>query len=905
MEPNLVLYVLAALYITRPAATTNSPVLRQNVGLAFVPMTTPLVNGHQTHPLVIAIPYGLPPLPEMPSPITPTIQSLQIFPRRHLGHHKTEIDALLHMAGEVDAFLRTQHAGIIDAYKNVKYFLTNPINSRVKRAPLGFLGDLARSLFGLATTQDVQNMLGTVTNMDNALKELASQDVKTAEIVHKIATKVDHLFDRFVAEKSKVHESLTHMAISIQNWTSNISMTLDRQYRSNQLEVLQIVATLEGIMQSSKQANFLTNINFVAQSLRLLSTGRLSPDLISAEQLSDAIHDLDSYISKEVQGARVAIKDVQYYFGQNIPMYTYTDTHIYVTVNIIISVTDSLFDLYKVNIMEIPLDTNATNTKGTTFLKTNIDFLAVSKDGQTFLELTNNDMLTCRGDNIKFCPNIIPRFETQDPSCLVALFLEIDFNVHTLCNFKVKPEATPQNNIITISDDEMLITSNQDHYSISCFDKKIINYKASALFIVGLPCNCNLQLGKVILPNSRVPCNKTLSLHYQLHATNLPLIHAMTKETKYVTPSSTSELPLVIPELKMQVLLPKLSDLDKDDDTRVVSLVPYTKILMRNASKLAHHIDAVVDSHSHPPLIMSLTQEPIFGFVGCVLSTINIIIWILVCARGNNAALMLGGLPQLAHQVGAASYRIGDLTKQHLSRVVAIHKNMTQNTHDPKSPSQVTDKTFKILETDQFHNIYSILLMVIIAIIISKVLKTIGKFLYKTCCLKEYTSKSNPSLFVKFYKGNANYALELFPIPAELDIISNPRAPKLIHLGKSFGLIQTLTFEWSGPALMDINGVETAFELPTKLYLPLTSSWSILEKLLKDHNVQSYLLLTSRDNAPVTLKPIQTIDETDKNTNITHVPHVPNHLSPFEALKILFSNGPQPIYEELNTQNVP
>ena len=109
MEHNLVLFIVAALYITQPAATTNSPVLCQNVRLAFNPMTTPLVNGHQTHPLLIQIPYGLPPLPKVPSPITPTIQSLQIFMRKHPGHHKTAVDALLHMASEVDAFLQMQH----------------------------------------------------------------------------------------------------------------------------------------------------------------------------------------------------------------------------------------------------------------------------------------------------------------------------------------------------------------------------------------------------------------------------------------------------------------------------------------------------------------------------------------------------------------------------------------------------------------------------------------------------------------------------------------------------------------------------------------------------------------------------------------------------------------------------
>ena len=809
------------------------------------------------------------------------------------------------MAGEVDAFLRSQHEGIIDAYKNVKYFLTNPINSRVKRAPLGFLGDLARSLFGLATTSDVQNMLGTVTNMDKALKGLAAQDVQTAQIIHKVATRVDHLFDRFVAQKSRVHASLTDMAASIQNWTSNISISLGRQYRTNQIQNMQIVASLEGVLQCAKRANFLTNINFVAQSLRLLSTGRLSPDLVSAEQLSDAINDLDSYISKEVPGARVAIKDVQYYFGQNIPMYTYTDTHIYVTVNIIISVTQSLFDLYKVNVMEIPLDTNSTNTKGTTFLQTNTDFLAVSKDGQTFLELTNNDMLTCRGDNIKFCPNILPRFESEDPSCLVALFQEVEFNVHTLCNFKVKPEATPQNNVMTISDDEMLITSNQDHYSISCFDKRVQKFTASALFVVGLPCNCNLQLGKTIVPNSRVPCNKSLSLHYQMHATNLPLIHVITEETKLISPSSTSKLPLEIPELKLQVLLPKLNDLDRDDDTHVLSLVPYTKVLLRNATKLSQNIDAIVDSHSRPSLITSITQEPIFGFVGCILSILNLVIWIIICARGNNAALMLGGLPQLAQRVGATSYRIGDLTKQHLNRIVSIHKNITQTSSNNIAQSQVPNKPFKILEMDQFHNIYSILIMVIVAIIISKLLRSFGKFLYKSCCRKEYFFKTNPSLFIKFFRNNTNFALELFPIPAESDIISNPRAPKLLHIGKSFGLVQTLLFEWSGPLLMDIDGVETAFEMPTKMYLPLRSSWSILPKLLKDQNVKSYLLLITQNGNPVTLKTDHSTDETDNQTNVSHIPHTPNHLSTFDIIKVLFRNGPQPIYEEANHLQTP
>lgn len=192
------LLVLSIALITMGTQAHRPPIVRQNVGVIFQPLETPIVNGYYEERMIIAIPYTLPEPPHPYENVTDRLISMadsQNFLKFPMLLHAKFWDGLNH---KVDS-------DIILAISNIRTMLSDPLdlnlNDRKTRAVLPVVGDVFKDMFGLATEEDLRTFLHIVINLNKVLKELSDDDVDISELLTKMARRQDHMFTTFLTGK--------------------------------------------------------------------------------------------------------------------------------------------------------------------------------------------------------------------------------------------------------------------------------------------------------------------------------------------------------------------------------------------------------------------------------------------------------------------------------------------------------------------------------------------------------------------------------------------------------------------------------------------------------------------------------------------------------------------------------
>ena len=410
------------------STTHAEQLLRQNIGLIYEQLPGQLISGHDYHEIIISVPYHIPQAPKAKPPIKQTIRQLQFLT---MGPKDSKDARLLQQAADLDTLLLSIDLNIVQTLKNIRHFLSNPINTRSKRAIFAFLGELFKSVFGLATTNDMDSIVNTIQALDKKIGILADINVKTAEGLDKITRRQQEFLDTYVNQNDVVQEALLNITQGIDSWTDDFSTTL------TSLQVEQDHAAAQSAIISAQTVIVMTRLAFqqglasIENSLRLLSTGILAPDIIKPTDLAENLRVLNHKLKVTNPGSEVTIMNTAYYYAQPVSLYIYSETHLYIHINIIISATDSAFNSFQIIKNDIPIDTENTNGTGTTKIITDIDFLAVNEAKSLFLEMISADLLTCHGNILKVCSKTIPRIRSDSPTCHIAAVM-IAFLSHVM-----------------------------------------------------------------------------------------------------------------------------------------------------------------------------------------------------------------------------------------------------------------------------------------------------------------------------------------------------------------------------------------------------------------------------------------------------------------------------------------
>ena len=177
--------------------TQGERIVRQNIGVIYEQLPGNIISGHDTHEIILSIPYTIPETPRPKPPIWDVIRSLQTHT---LGPHDSADAKLLQQASDLDQLIINIDMNILLTMKNIRHFLSNPLSSRPKRAILAFLGELFKSIFGLATTKDINAIINTIMHLDKKMGMLADVNVRMAEGLQNVAQQHQDFLDTYVKD---------------------------------------------------------------------------------------------------------------------------------------------------------------------------------------------------------------------------------------------------------------------------------------------------------------------------------------------------------------------------------------------------------------------------------------------------------------------------------------------------------------------------------------------------------------------------------------------------------------------------------------------------------------------------------------------------------------------------------
>ena len=106
--------------------------MRQNIGVIYEQLPGQIITGHDTHEIIISLPYAIPEIPRPKPPIQDIIKRLQLHT---LGPHDGPDAKLLQQAIELDTLIENIDKNIWITMNNIKpvsyTHLTLPTNREV------------------------------------------------------------------------------------------------------------------------------------------------------------------------------------------------------------------------------------------------------------------------------------------------------------------------------------------------------------------------------------------------------------------------------------------------------------------------------------------------------------------------------------------------------------------------------------------------------------------------------------------------------------------------------------------------------------------------------------------------------------------------------------------------------
>jgi hypothetical protein len=123
-------------------------------------------------------------------------------------------------------------------------------------------------------------------------------------------------------------------------------------------------------------------------------------------------------------------------------------------------------------------------------------YLSITPDQQFFLELSTEEYLHCRGEELKRCPyNFLIKEVARQPTCSVGLFLDDKNVIKEKCDPIVKQFKifSPLARVFSINNGSFLIASPDETWTQICEGTLPKTIKACSLCMIYLPCGCTLK----------------------------------------------------------------------------------------------------------------------------------------------------------------------------------------------------------------------------------------------------------------------------------------------------------------------------------------------------------------------------------------------------------------------------
>lgn len=520
--------------------------------------------------------------------------------------------------------LEKEHvAKTILEYKTTTNLLLPSVRNRTitKRGLVNFIGEIEKSLFGTATTADVNKVLKHVGQFENSINSLDNHFNKLEDdfsSLSKAELKRDKEFQKLaMIQTEKSDALLNYVNDTAQDVQSRLSDILISLHRYDIQEVL-VLKNVKEVMEKE------------LDSLHVLTNGYLPTYWVPP-------HNLEKTLTKisEASAALGPFDLVHKYIGDYYKLQAATflrkGNHLFITLKIPISTHSMPLYAYQVNVRPLPIDHN--NLHSTVLLHKS--YFLISKTRQYFVEMSASELGLCSGTVIKHCPRELLLQKLSRPTCMSALFDGNNKLVKKLCEVvTVPPHLYDIPHAMSIADDgNVLLWTGNEKFVRTCVhgQHRFHENLKCKLCQLSLECQCFLESEHFVVEQNINLCrNRSTSSGHVLekHALNLPalMLFLNTSNVEAIDPSFASSTKVLTDINKLNILQRNFSDVISNSretsfslNSIVKAIVKHKKIFATKADKLWHHF-----GYAGSQVVAQST--PILTYIALVLASLSFVL---------------------------------------------------------------------------------------------------------------------------------------------------------------------------------------------------------------------------------------------------------------------------------------
>lgn len=376
-------------------------------------------------------------------------------------------------------------------------------NSRRRRAPLEFIGQISKVLFGTMTAEDALNINTAIIHIENKTNDLATLIMNQTMATRSHFGELYNATSRLKAQLDKLNQ---HVQKEINN--------LKHEFVQNQVYTYfnEIFETLERAMLEHE-----LDLNILIDGILFGKQGIIHPRLISPQHLVKNAKlikervpnaEFPVQITEEGIDHLVKISSLHVAFIKNKLIYS---LHIPL-------LTSGKFKLYKPTIL--PAKQSFDTTKYAV-IKPSAEYVGVDEDSDSFYEFYEGELRECVQSTQKFiCPAIFPlRKIRQTESCNIELLLNKNIKTN-YCHISIYEVRDTYWKVLTLLGTWIYTTTDKEIIRIECSKiNKQITIEGSG--IISIKQGCKIRARTATMNHPSVYTTK--HLHHYTPINNLSI----------------------------------------------------------------------------------------------------------------------------------------------------------------------------------------------------------------------------------------------------------------------------------------------------------------------------------------------------------------------------------------------
>lgn len=407
--------------------------------------------------------------------------------------------------------------------------------SRSKRSLLPFIGDLSRSLFGTATTDDVNMLARHINALNRESRGLATALAQHENHLSSFMVKANHRMDQLMQGVKDNYIAINYIHTQLSNTVRNLEESFQ-----------QMISLLSLQIQSASHINH--ELDEFKKGISDLVNGKLSPLILQQTVLEATLNDIQHILNTKYPGFYLSQTTSDIYAASNF-LYARNNTKIYLTLKIPISHFKEPLTVYKIKSLPVPI--NSTSAHATQLL--NIpDNLILTKKQQFYATLSNSQLARCKGGKVKHCSFNLALTPVTTESCILSLYLNSKAKVKSLCDFRFLHNIV-ESRIIELNPSSLILYQTP-LLSMQCGNEHKM-LKGCDFCIIKVPCQCSFTTPNFFLAPRLTTCHNTSRDVTKVHPVNLALMQNFFDNSKlehiFADTTFSSPINMSIPNFKL------------------------------------------------------------------------------------------------------------------------------------------------------------------------------------------------------------------------------------------------------------------------------------------------------------------------------------------------------------------